>query len=270
MGNYEFFLKGPSQWGEAFQSLWRHHDIWPLLDQFHVTSITQSELSSLTSLKAWGNLEKFWSDIAFLLVLAEECTVGDRIYGLFIMWVNPYQTRVSSMEEAVKQLAPLIPAGPNWLYALVQLNVDAYHVPLPKEGHLSVLMEGGTSSATCGWISQLDVHSGSQAIYPSGTQWMWDPCDNVPAQVISQRHNNVGGKPIYLSVNIPQSTAKGQEPKALSPGSHSIPILTASPIRVLPPKAEGRVSMTREVRELLSWVVLDISGQASGGSTLRG
>ena len=42
---------------ETFQSLWGHHDICPLLDQFHVASITQSELSSLTSLKAWGNLE---------------------------------------------------------------------------------------------------------------------------------------------------------------------------------------------------------------------
>ena len=47
MSNYEFFSKGPSQWGEAFQSLWGCHDICPLLDQFHVTSITQSELSSL-------------------------------------------------------------------------------------------------------------------------------------------------------------------------------------------------------------------------------
>ena len=70
-----------------------------------------------------------------------------------MMWLNPYQARVSIMEEAVKQLAPLIPTEPDWLYALVQLNADACLVPLPKEGHLSVLMEGGTSSAACRWIS---------------------------------------------------------------------------------------------------------------------
>ena len=58
MSNYKFFSKDPS-WGEAFQSLWGCHDICSLLDQFYVTSITQSELSSLTSLKAWGDLEKF-------------------------------------------------------------------------------------------------------------------------------------------------------------------------------------------------------------------
>ena len=59
MSNYEFFLKGPSWWWEAFQLLWGCHDICPLLDQFHVASITQLELSFLTSLKAWGNPEKF-------------------------------------------------------------------------------------------------------------------------------------------------------------------------------------------------------------------
>ena len=99
MSNYDFFSKGPSWWGEAFQLLWGCHDICPLLDQFHVTSITQSELSSLTSLKAWGNPEKFQSNIAFLLVLTEECTAGDRVYGLSMRWVNPYQARVSTMEE---------------------------------------------------------------------------------------------------------------------------------------------------------------------------
>ena len=76
------------------------------------------------------------------------------------------------MEEAVKQLAPLIPMRSNQLCALVQLNADACHVPLPKEGHLSILMEGGTSSATCRWISQLDVCQllslSSQVIYPVG------------------------------------------------------------------------------------------------------
>ena len=75
------------------------------------------------------------------------------------------------------------------------------------------------------------------------------------------------GKPIYLPVDIPQSTAKGQESKAPSPGSHSIPILTASPIRVPPSKVEGQVSMTTEVRKLLSWEVLDTSGHVSGSST---
>ena len=54
MNNYAFFSKDSSQLGETFLSIWGHLDICPLLHQFHVTSITQLELSSLTSLKAWG------------------------------------------------------------------------------------------------------------------------------------------------------------------------------------------------------------------------
>ena len=69
MSDYAFFSKDPSQMGESYQSLWGHHDIFPLLEWFHVTSVTQSELSFLTSLKAWGDPEKFQSDVAFLLIL---------------------------------------------------------------------------------------------------------------------------------------------------------------------------------------------------------
>ena len=126
------FSKGPSQWGEAFQSHLGHHSICPLLNKFHVTSITHLELSFLTSLKAWGDAEKVHSDVAFLLVLPEEGAVGDRVYGLSVIWVNPYQARVSTMEEAVKQLTALVSTGPDWPYTLVQLNGDTCHMPLPR------------------------------------------------------------------------------------------------------------------------------------------
>ena len=75
--------------GGTYQSLWGCHNICPLLEWFHVTSVTQSELSSLTSLKAWGNLEKFRSNVAFLLILTEGCTTGERVYDLSMMWYTP-------------------------------------------------------------------------------------------------------------------------------------------------------------------------------------
>ena len=169
--------------------------------------------------------------------------MGDRVYGLSMMWVNPYQARVSTVEEAVKQLAPLIPAGPNWLYALVWLNADACHAPLPKEGHLSILIEGGTNSAACGWISQLDVcqllNLGSQVIYLVGFNGYEIPVIRSLPESLAKGMTMLRVEPIYLLVDIPQSATKGQESKAPSPGSHSIPILTAILIRAPPPKAEG-------------------------------
>ena len=197
--------------------------------------------------------------------------MGDRVYGISTMWVNPYQARVSTMEEVVKQLTALISTRSDWPYALVWLNVDACHAPLPKEGYLSILVEGGTSSAACRWISQPDICQllslDFQVIYLVGLNRCEVPVIMSLPESLAKGMTMLEDEPIYLSVDIPQSTAKGQESKAPSPGGHSIPILTASPIRAPPPKAEGQVSMTTEVRELLSWVVLDTSGQALGGST---
>ena len=86
MSDYAFFSKGSSQWRKAYLSPWGQLDICPLLPQFHVTSIAQSEFSSLTNLKAWGIAERFHSGITFLLVSAEEGAAGDQdvqsLYGV--------------------------------------------------------------------------------------------------------------------------------------------------------------------------------------------
>ena len=45
---------------------------------------------------------------------------------------------------------PGSPVDPDWPYALVWLNEDTCHVPLPMEGPLGVLSEGCTDSTTSG------------------------------------------------------------------------------------------------------------------------
>ena len=133
------------------------------------------------------------------------------------------------------------------------------------------MVEGSTSSATCRRISQLEVcqllSSGSQVIYLVGLNGCKVPVIASSPESLVKCANLLRGEPIYLQVDILQSSMKGQELKALPLGGHSTPILIASPTRVPPLKAEGQVSMTTEVRELLSWVVLDTSGEASGSST---
>ena len=133
------------------------------------------------------------------------------------------------------------------------------------------MVEGCTSSTTCGRISQLKIHqllsSGSQVISLVGLNGCEVPVIVSPPESLAKGANLFRGEPIYLQVDIPQSTTKEQELKALPLGSHATPILTASPIRAPPLKAKGQVSMTTEVRDLLSQVVLDTSGHASGSST---
>ena len=134
MTNYVFFLQGSDRWGKDLTLLWGCLDIWPSLQQFHISSITQSELSSLTGLKAWGNKEIFQNNIAFLLVSAKDVATGDRRYNFSTIWVNPCQARVHTMEQAVRELTTWVSNGPYCPYALVWLNEDTCHVPLPKEG----------------------------------------------------------------------------------------------------------------------------------------
>ena len=188
-----------------------------------------------------------------------------------MIWVNPYQARVPTMEEAVKQLTAQVSTRPNWHYTLVHLNGDTCHAPLPREGNLSALVEGGTSSATWGRVSQLEVHQllslGSQVIYPVGLNGCEVPMIASSPQSLAKGTNLLGGEPIYLKVDIPQSITEGSELKVPPLGGHSCSIQMPSPIRSPLLNVEREVSMTMEVKELLSWVVLDMSKHASGNST---
>ena len=172
------------------------------------------------------------------------------------------------MEEAVKQLTPL---PSTWPYALVWLNGDAHHVPLPKEGHLSIQVMGGTSNATCRRISQLQVCQllslDSQIVYAVGLNGCEVPMIASPPEPVTKGVNLLSSEPIYLKMDILQLPTEGPELKAPPLRGHPPSILIASPVRPPLPKVEGEVSMTMEVRELLSWAVLDTSEHVSGSST---
>ena len=229
------------------------------------------KLVSLTHLKAWGDADKFCSGIAFLLIFPKEGKAEERTYGLAMVWVHPYQVRVSTIEEAIKQLDKLTPSGPNWPYALVWLNGDAWHVPLPTEGHLSVMMEGSTSSIPCWRICQLVIHqllsSGSQVIYPEGLNGCHIPVIMFLPKLFSKGITMLEGKSTFLQVDLSQSATKEQEFKVLSFSNCSNTTLAANPTQAFPPKVDSQVSMTMDVSELLSQLALDTSGQAPGSST---
>ena len=271
MSDYTFFSKDPGCWGKSYQSLWGHHNICPLLQWFHIAQVTQSELTSLTHLKVWGDTERFYSDVAFLLVLSKEGVVGERVYGLTMVWVHLYQARVSTIGSAVEQLTQLASTGPNWPYALVQLNGDAHHVPLPKEGHLSVMVEESTSHVPYRRIHQLEVcqllSSGSWVVYLEGL----NGCQVLVIMTLPKSLSNgmtmFKDKATFLQVDFSQSATKEQESETLSLGGGLSPTPATTPTRAFPPKVEGQISMTMEVTELLSQAVLDTSGLTSRSST---
>ena len=237
MTDYAFFSQGLDRWGKEMALLWGSLTICPPLQQFHIPSITPAELSSLTSLKAWGEKQKICHDIAFLLILAEEEATGDRKYGLLTIWVNPCQTRVCSMEEAVGELTAWVSSGPNWPYALVQLHENTCHAPLPQKGYLGILPQCGAEMTACRRISQLEVHqllvSGLQVIYQIGLNGHEEPVITSLSESLANRISLTRGKSIYLEIDIPQSLAGELDWKALPVGECPT-IIIASPHKTTP------------------------------------
>ena len=274
MSEYEFFSKDPAWWGSALQSIWGCHNICPLLRSFYTTSITQSKLSSLTGLKSWGDPEKFKSEVAFLLILTKGCTEGDKVFSLSTIWVYLYQARAPTVEEVVKLLTPLLSTGSDCPYALVQFNRNACHAPFPKEGQLRIQVMGGTSSTTCRRLCQLPVYqllsSGSQVVYPAGLNGCEVLLITSPPEPMAKGINLLSGKPIYLKVDILQSNTEGPELKAPLLGGHSPSASIAIHVSPSLPKAEGEVSMTMEVRELLFQAGLDNLSMPQGTPPQRG
>ena len=172
-----FFSKGCRQVGEedGLNVEESHH--LPPTTAVPYTHPAPAELSSLTSLKAWGEKQRIHHNISFLLVLAEEEATGNRKCGLLTIWVNPCQARVHFMEEAVRNLTmPGSPVDLNWPYALVQLHEDTCHAPLPKEGHLGILSQRGAETTACRRISQLEfcklLISQLAGCLPNRVEWM--------------------------------------------------------------------------------------------------
>ena len=118
----------------------------------------------------------------------------------------------------------------------------------------------------CGRISQLEVCqllvSGLQVAYLIGLNGHEEPLITSLPEFLANGISLTGGESVYLEIDIPQPMA--EEPYwSLTECST---IIITSPLKTTPPKSKTEVSMTMEVRSLLSQVMLDMSGHGSGDS----
>ena len=145
-------------------------------------------------------------------------------------------------------------------------------MPLPKEGHLGILPQRGAEVTPCRQISQLEVCqlliAGPQVIYPIGLNRCEEPIITSLLEPLANGISLTRGKPIYLEIDIPPSLAEELDWEVLPIGKVST-IVIASPQKSTPSKLEGEGSMTMEVRNLLSQVMLNTSGHGSKNSTPR-
>ena len=170
MTEFEFFANREERWGDSMRALWGNLSICPLLDHVDLPYHMAGELPSISHLKVWGDTQKPWDSMAYLLVKVEDASEVEG-YGMALVWISPHQAQASTMEEALEILSTCVSSGPDWLYVLTQLYEGTNHVSLPKDKHLGVLPQGKAESP-CGQISQLEVHqllsTGPWVIYLMG------------------------------------------------------------------------------------------------------
>ena len=156
MAKFAFFLNRAERWMKNLSTIWGNIDVCPCLNHLELPSHSPAELISVSSFKVWGNIWDPCHDMAYLLVYLGN-TTEDRQYSVSLVWVNPNQTRASTMEEVVEKLATCPSSGTDWPSALVQLYKGSGHAPLPEGKHLGILPQGKAEETSCGWISQLNV-----------------------------------------------------------------------------------------------------------------
>ena len=134
----------------------------------------QTQLTTLSQARAWGEVEKHQWDMAFLMIVPSNNSGSDQVCGLAAMWVHPQQGHLPTLVEAAWKLMILVDSGPDWLYAFICINDSMLHVPLSDKGHIGTKTDGVCSTNACSQLHQLQVwkllqHSDSGI--PRGTKW---------------------------------------------------------------------------------------------------
>ena len=216
MTEYAFFAEKVDRWGKDIASLWGNLNICPQLYQLELPCHSQAELFSISSLKVWGNVQKPYHDIAYLLVWVENA-MKDRHYGISLVWVTPNQVRAATMEEVVEKLTACTSHGTNWPYTLAQLYEGFCHAPLPKDKHLGILPQGKVQETPCGQINQLKVcqllAAGPQVVYPIGFKWAWWVYYNHSTRATGQWYKPHHKQTYLLGDWYPLTPSGGTRPK---------------------------------------------------------
>ena len=155
MSEFEFFVGREDRWGDSMRVLWGSLGICPPLDHIGLPCHTVEELHSISHLKVWGDVQKLHQGMAYLLVQIND-TSEARTYGLALVWISPFQARVSLVVEALEILSSLTSERSDWPYVILQLYEGANHMPLPRDKYICVLPQGKAESLS-GQISQLKI-----------------------------------------------------------------------------------------------------------------
>ena len=108
-----------SPWTQAMKVRWGSHDFCPVVTNFHMQVITQEQLNALSQSMAWGDVEKPWEDMVFLLIMPSITTGCKRVFGIVTVWAHPHEAHHWTLEEVAHKLVLLEDKSVDWAYSFI-------------------------------------------------------------------------------------------------------------------------------------------------------
>ena len=265
MSEFKFFKGRADRRGDRMRALWGSLEICSPTDHIDLSCHTAGELLSIGHLKVWGDAQKPHLSMAYFLVWADNSSEAGN-YSLAIVWIDSCQGRMVSMGEALEALSSHTPKGSDWPYVLIQLYKGANHRPLPKDGHVCVLPQGEVGNPS-GWISQIKIHhllsAGPSVVFPMElNQGDQSVTIDLP-ESLHMGSSVINDKYPYIEVNIPSLVPKEQGNTDLLLGKKCNTATANQPKTSWKP----RITLTAEVKDLISWGMMDDYDRESEHST---
>ena len=191
----------------------------------------QTELDTLSKVGVWGDVEKPWQDMAFLLIAPSIAAWCKKVFGLVAAWAHPHQPHYHTLEVVAYKLVLLADENADWPFIFIHLGdanpmhpywVKDMSAPWWMVCPVWNAMAGSTSCRYANFAAQ--GHGGmprrfewwarSLPIYLTGTAplkccWSWQTCLQTtadrsrPQQYTTWEHNNCHSDSHYYTSATP-------------------------------------------------------------------
>ena len=89
MSEFSLLCADSALWDPTTSAMWGSLNFCPKVTQFQVCTITQGQLTALSWVGAWGDMEKPCQDMAFLLIAPILAIRSKLVFGLTAVWMHP-------------------------------------------------------------------------------------------------------------------------------------------------------------------------------------
>ena len=154
MSEFSLLCADAMLWDPTTRATWGLLDFCPVVMWFQVCTIMQGQLTTLSQVGAWGDVEKPCQDMAFLLIMHSLAIRCKQIFGLTAVWMHPCQVCIPTLVEVAQKLLLLADECTNWPYGYARMNDAVAHALLSSERHIGTMTSGLLSLNSCGHLHQ--------------------------------------------------------------------------------------------------------------------